>query len=456
MTRFPVEKGTRKICEVVMNGNAQREAAREIFLSALRAVDPHDIVRFRLHEIRSLYETAGFRRLVVVGFGKASFPMAKAIDDGLPDLVDEGIIITKEGHIPPGEGLHKIEAFEGGHPVPDEAGMRATEKIIELISREREETLVVALVSGGGSALLVAPCEGISLAEKQEVTRLMLAAGADIEELNTVRKHLSRVKGGRFAELAAPATVLSFILSDVIGDRLDVIASGPAVPDPTTYSDAAGILAKYDLIKRVPRAVTELMVKGVDGRVPDTPKAGDKVFEKAFNKIIGSNSLAIAAAEVTAGNMGYGVEVLSSVLQGEARDVGVLLAEKALLGLRSIGAGRSKLCVISGGETTVTVRGTGKGGRNTELALAFAMKIAGQRGITLLSAGTDGTDGPTDAAGAIVDGATVEAARGKGLDPRAFLDNNDSYTFFQQTDELLVTGPTGTNVMDIQVILVER
>jgi glycerate-2-kinase len=314
--------------------------------------------------------------------------------------------------------------------------------------------LIVTLISGGGSALLVAPQDGISLADKQRTTSLLLNAGVDIGELNTVRKHLSRVKGGRLAEAAFPATVVSLILSDVIGDRLDVIASGPTAADPTTFGEALGIFERYRLSEAVPPPVMELLRRGDRGDIPETPKAGSLFLDRIENIIVGSNRQALEAAARSARELGFTVEILSAELTGEAREVGRQLARQALAAASSK-AGNAGHCLLAGGETTVTVRGQGKGGRNMELALAFAIEIEGLPGITLLSAGTDGTDGPTEAAGAIVDGGTVARAREKGLDPREYLDNNDSYTFFKTCGGLLVTGATGTNVMDLQIVLIE-
>jgi glycerate-2-kinase len=306
------------------------------------------------------------------------------------------------------------------------------------------------MISGGGSALLVAPHEGITLPEKQQITQLLLRAGANIQELNTVRKHISRVKGGRLAELAYPARILSLILSDVIGDRLDVIASGPTAPDPTTFQDALGVIGRYDLADKIPEKVLGILMCGARGEIPETPKEKSQAFERVENIIVGSNKKAIEIAEREAAKRGYQVTILSSELQGEAREVGGWLARKAMA-MRD----GSQICLISGGETTVTVKGSGLGGRNMELALAFAQEIKGIRGITFLSAGTDGTDGPTDAAGAIVDGETITRAEAAGHSPEAYLENNDSYHFFKATGGLFLTGPTGTNVMDLQIVLID-
>lgn len=426
---------------------------KQIFHSAVDAANPFKAVRRACEDIRVLFNGVGFSRLLVIGFGKASPAMAKAADESLGDLIDSGIVITKYGH--GSSRKHgKIRVLHAEHPIPDENGRIASEQITDLVSGADEKTLVLTLISGGGSALFVSPAGGVSLAEKQMTTDLLLRAGADIGELNAVRKHLSRVKGGRLAQLICPATTVSLILSDVIGDRLDIIASGPTAPDPTTYGDAFAVLARYDLVKKVPESVTELLVKGQMGMIPETPKPGNPVFSKVKNTIIGGNRLALEAAREKAEALGLRTEILSSVISGEARDAGRLLARRALEAKRAA-VPRSPVCLISGGETTVTVTGTGKGGRNMELALSFALEIEGVPGITLLSAGTDGIDGPTDSSGAIVEGTTATGARDKGIDPEARLRDNDSYDFFREIGGLLITGPTGTNVMDVQLILIE-
>ena len=419
-----------------------------IFDAALKAVSPYKAVKRYCLNITEQYQQCGLSRLIVIGFGKAACPMAKALEDNLPVPANNGIIITKYGHCR--ENLTGLKVVEAGHPVPDENGLRGTDTIVNVLKDTDEQTLVISLISGGGSALLVSPCEGISLAEKRVVTDLLLRAGADIFELNTVRKHISRIKGGRLAELAYPAKAISLILSDVIGDRLDVIASGPTAPDTTSFGEALLVLEKYGLKDRVPKNVLSFLKRGVEGMVPDTPKAGDRIFERVENIIIGSNAIALSAAKAKAEQLGFQSDILSSEITGEACEVGKRLAKKAAE-LRA--SGKKKLCLISGGETTVTVRGEGKGGRNMEMALSFAMEIQGLDGITFLSAGTDGTDGPTDAAGAVVDGKTIEKA--EGMDPEAYLKNNDSYHFFKKTGDLLITGPTGTNVMDIQIVVIE-
>jgi glycerate 2-kinase len=439
-----------------MEYKRNKDSISEIFYAALRAVNPYESVKLYTNKILSTYSSCNCNRVLVMGFGKAACQMTKAIEDSLKDLITTGTVITKYGHCPSSYRSENVKVIEAGHPVPDENGLKGTEEIIGLLKNSNENTLVVCLISGGGSALLVAPYEGITLEEKQKITQQLLRAGVNINELNTVRKHISGVKGGRLAEIAYPARVLSLILSDVIGDRLDVIASGPTSPDKTTYYDALTVLKKYKLIESSPGSVLEILNKGINSLIPETPKDGNIIFEHVENVIIGSNKTLLNAAKEKAEKSGFEVEIISSEISGEAKDVGKWLAQKSItMKFSKDQKIKKSKCLISGGETTVTVKGNGVGGRNMELALSFAIEIKGIDGITLLSAGTDGTDGPTDAAGAIVDGQTVSKAKAIGIDPEAYLKNNDSYNFFMKTDELFNTGPTGTNVMDIQIVRIE-
>ncbi len=434
-----------------MKKNNEKRTFTELFYAALNAVDPYEAVKLYQDKILNFCASADGRKILCLAFGKAACDMAKAAEELLGDIMSCGIVITKYGHCSERDSLKKMTVFEAGHPVPDAEGVRATEEVVKLLKNRVEKTAVLCLISGGGSALLVSPLEGISLDDKQKTTQLLLSSGADIYELNTVRKHISKVKGGRLAQIAFPAHVLSLILSDVIGDRLDVIASGPTSPDSTTYQDAFQVIEKYGLEDKVPRSVLNILDNGRRGLFPETPKAETQLFKHAENIIIGSNRIALRAAKTKAEAKGFDTVLLSTEIQGEARDVGKWLAQKAKE-MKNKNDSRKPLCLLSGGETTVTVKGNGKGGRNTELALAFALEIEGIEGISLLSAGTDGNDGPTDAAGAIVDRKTISKAREKGIDPQEFLENNDSYTFFKETGDLFITGPTGTNVMDIQII----
>jgi glycerate 2-kinase len=425
--------------------------AKQLYFAAVGGAAPAAGVAAHADAIRARYQKEGFTRLLVCGFGKAASPMAETLEWSLGDLIDSGFIITKYGHGSP-EKLKKIRLMEAGHPLPDANGVRGAEEVIRLARSADARTFVVALISGGGSALCVAPAAGITMEDKQRTTDLLLRAGADIGELNCVRKHLSRIKGGRLAELLYPATTVALLLSDVVGDRLDVIASGPTAPDRTTYDDALTVLENRRLLRAVPWSVVELLSRGKAGEIPESPKEGNPVFQAVDNIIIGSLPMALAAAGKTADRLGLKTEILSAQVAGEAREAGRWLAHKAIA-VRATRKDQLPLCLMAGGETTVTVTGAGKGGRNMELALAFAMEIDGCGGITLLSAGTDGSDGPTDAAGALVDGTTIPLARNQGLDPADFLRDNDTYSFFKKSGVLFKTGPTGTNVMDIQIIV---
>ncbi len=423
---------------------ALRLDARRIFDAALEAADPAEAVRRHLR-----VDPTAFDRILVIGAGKASATMAAAVEELLP--VTGGLVNVKDGHTVP---LRRIELNECGHPVPDERGLAGAARIAEIARQAGERDLLICVISGGASALLPLPAPGIRLEEKQAVTRLLLASGATIHEINAVRKHLSALKGGQLARLAQPATVLSLLLSDVIGDSLDVIGSGPTAPDRSTFADAVAILEKYGLWRRAPEPVQARLRAGVRSEIPETPKEGDPAFDRVQNLIVGSNRLAVAAAEARARDLGYEPMVLSTSIEGETREVA---AVHAAIGRETLDSGRPvppPVCLISGGETTVTLRGAGLGGRNQEFALAAAIALEGRPGVLVLSGGTDGTDGPTDAAGAIADGTTVARAAALGLDARRFLADNDSYHFFETLGDLLKTGPTGTNVMDIHLLLV--
>lgn len=437
-----------------------REHALQIFKAGLRAVDPEEAIKrhTRLGKDHLFIGDRQFRLddydgILVVGAGKAVAPMAMAVEDLLGDRISDGVIVVKDEH---GLPLKKIKVREAGHPVPDKRGVRGTEEILSLVEKAGERDLIICLISGGGSALLIAPVQEISLADKQHATRLLLACGATIHEFNTVRKHLSRVKGGRLARMAYPATVTSLILSDVVGDDLDVIASGPTVPDSGTFQDAEKILKGYGIWEQLASSVRNHIEKGFSGRIADTPKSDDTAFQRCSQVMVGSNLQALMIAGKAAEQLGYRLLILSSKVEGEAREVATFYAAIAKEARISEHPLRPPVCVLAGGETTVTLQGDGRGGRNQEFALAAARAIDGLDNIVVLSGGTDGTDGPTDAAGAIADGTTAARARENGLDPKAFLQRNDSYHFFQKLDDLVMTGPTRTNVMDIYLLLVDR
>lgn len=435
-----------------------RHDAIAIFRAALKAADPMQAVRrFLRREGGTLiagskrYPLARFERVFVLGAGKAAASMASAVESVLGARVTGGLVVTKYGH---GLPLKRIAVAEAGHPVPDEAGVEGAARLAAMADQAGANDLVLMLISGGASALTPSPVPPITLAEKQATTKLLLACGANIHEMNTVRKHLSGFKGGQLARRAAPATLITLMLSDVIGDPMDVIGSGPAVPDPSTFAAAAAILDKYELRERVPATVRARIEDGVAGKAGETPKPGDDAFRRAQNLLVGSNKLAVDAAAAKARDLGYRPLVLSTFIEGETRDIARMHAA-IVREIRANGRpARPPVCLISGGETTVTLRGDGLGGRNQEFVLAAAIDLAGLDGVTVLSAGTDGTDGPTDAAGALADGSTVERAEARKLSPAGYLTRNDSYRFFEQLGDLLRTGPTRTNVNDVRLFLV--
>jgi len=422
-----------------------RSDAQRIFRAALRAADPYEAV------LRHLYVPETFKHVYVVGAGKAAGAMAAAAEKVLGRRITEGWLNVKDGHKVKLQHIHQEEC---GHPVPDERGVRGAREIARIVAKAGKGDLVVCLISGGASALTPFPALPITLAAKQETTRLLLACGATIHEINTVRKHLSSLKGGWLAALAYPATVLSLILSDVIGDNLDVIGSGMTAPDSSTFGDAQAVIDCYGLGRKIPKEVRERLRAGIAGEVPETPKAGAPAFARTQNLIVGSNALALDQAAVAAKELGYRPLILSSTVDGETRDIARMHASIAREVRIAGHPVKPPACLISGGETTVTLRGSGKGGRNQEFVLAAAIALAGEPGVAVLSAGTDGTDGPTDAAGAIAGPAILGAAKKKGLDAQAFLRNNDSYNFFAPLGNLLRTGPTNTNVMDIHLFLI--
>jgi len=378
--------------------------------------------------------------------------MAHAAERKLGRRIEAGWVNVKYGHIRTGPKPRRIELCECGHPVPDENGVRGAERIEAIAKSAGEDDMVACLISGGASALMPAPAPPVTLGDTRKITELLLRAGADIHEMNCVRKHISRLKGGQLARLAAPASVLTLILSDVIGDDLDVIGSGPTVADPSTFQDAKAILQRRGILRDAPKSVRERIESGVRGKIPETPKPGDPIFSRVENVIIGSNRQALHAAARAARNLGYRASILSSFIEGEAKEIARVHAAIAKELAAKKRAGRP-VCIISGGETTVTVRGKGLGGRNTEFALSAAHEIAGLPDTAIFSAGTDGTDGPTDAAGAFADGTTIARAEKLGLNAEAHLTDNDSYHFFEALGDLCKTGPTNTNVMDIQLVI---
>src|SRR3989338_7049413 len=412
-----------------------RQNLLDIFNAALVAVDPYNaVLKVACFEHNQLqiagvkYNLESYERIIVVGAGKATARMALAVETLLGGNIAAGLIVVKNGHAAP---LSIIGQVEAAHPVPNEAGMAGAQNILHMVCAADEKTLVICLLSGGASALLVAPAAGLTLQDKQDTTGLLLNAGASINELNAVRKHLSSVKGGGLARAAYPAQMVTLILSDVIGDPLDVIASGPTAQDNSTFAEAWAVIVKYGLQGKLPPRVADYLQRGSAGQAPETVKENDPCLNKAHNLIIAGIRQALVAAQEKAGQLGYASRTISATLQGEAREAACFLAQAARAKLAEMQPNERR-CLLCGGETTVAVRGTGKGGRNQELALAFALEIEGWQGVSLLSAGTDGGDGPTDGAGAMGDGTTASRARELGIDPLHHLHQNNSYVFFQQ------------------------
>ena len=432
-----------------------RRRAFAVLDAALDAADPYEAV---IRQVRRdgdaltiggrAYDLSRFRRVYAIGGGKASAAMAQAVEAALGDRLTAGLVNVRYGYTKP---TRVIEINEAGHPIPDEAGVEGARRMALMASEAGADDLVLCLISGGGSALMTLPVEGVSLADIQQLTDALLRCGATINEINAIRKHLSQIKGGHLARLAYPATVVSLILSDVVGSPLDVIASGPTVPDTTTFADARAVIARYGIADQTPARILEHLAGGA----PETPKAGDPIFERVHIVIVASNEVAAQAALEQARALGFNSLILSTYIEGEAREAAKVFAGVA----REIAAHGRPLprpaCVIAGGETTVTLRGKGRGGRNQELALAAALGLAGLSAeVMIIALATDGSDGPTDAAGGVADGTSVARARALGLDPWAHLAANDSYPFLERLGDLIVTGPTNTNVNDLTLIVV--
>jgi hydroxypyruvate reductase len=420
-----------------------RQQARQIFQAALAAADPAGAVARYLKR----RDFSRFRNVYAIGAGKAGATMAQAAERVLGRAVTAGLVNVKDGHT---ARLRRIELNPCGHPVPDQRGVAGARRIAEIAAAAGKNDLVLCLISGGASALMPLPAAPITLEEKQAVTRLLLASGAAIHEINTVRKHISAIKGGQLARLAAPAAVEALLLSDVIGDDLDVIGSGPTAPDASTFAAAAEILDRYGIRDRVPRAVLHRIEQGERGEIAETPKPRDPLFARVRNTVVGGNRLALDAARRHARRLGFHTLVLASEVQGETRDVARMHAAMAREIAKAGQPVKPPACLITGGETTVTIRGGGLGGRNQEFVLAAALDIAGLKRTVVFSAGTDGTDGPTDAAGAVADGDTLR----RNPEALRYLNDNDSYHYFESLGDLVTTGPTGTNVMDVRIVLV--
>jgi glycerate 2-kinase len=449
--------------QLISNGETRydrkaRALALESLEAALKAADPTQIIKSKLSLKNSTLRVNGysfnltkFKNIYVVGGGKATGAMAEALEQVLGKQITKGIVNVPHGTE---SRTATIELHRASHPVPDESGVEGTRRMLEIAEQAEEDDLVICLISGGGSSLMPLPRNGVSINDKKEITNVLLKCGATINEFNTVRKHISDFKGGWLAKKAYPATILNLILSDVVGDPLDFIASGPTVPDSTTFGDAVKVLEKYKLWDRTPVSIRKVLSDGEKGLIPETPKAGDEAFKKAHNVVVGNNRLASLASCKHSKLQGLNALLLTATLEGEARQVGTVLAAIAREVVSSGNPVKKPACIVAGGETTVTVTGKGKGGRNQEMALATAMKLDGMDGVVIASLSTDGIDGPTDAAGAVIDGKTLARASQLRLIPERFLADNDSYDFFSKLGDLVLTGPTSTNVNDVSVIII--
>lgn len=434
------------------------ENALQIFYAAIETVKPESLIKHqlfangdKLHIQDRIYNLQSYNAIYVIGAGKASAFMALALEKRLGDFITRGVVVTKYGHA---ASCGKIKICEAGHPLPDANTLVAAQEIINLVEQAGENDLVLCLLSGGGSALLEKLPDGISLDALQKTFDLLLACGASIDEMNIIRKHLSQIKGGHLLQSIAPAHCITLIISDVIGDSLATIASGPTAPDNSTFADSLRILEKYELTDELPKEILHHLQAGIQGEIPETLKELDPLFAKVDNIILGNNSIALQAAQKKALELGYNALIFSSCLQGEAQEAAKIVVRIA----EEIKANRYPLkppaCLLFGGETTVTVKGNGKGGRNQEFVLAALTALKKLSGpYFLMSCGTDGTDGPTDAAGAFVTPELQKTASEIGLNPLDYLQNNDAYHFFAQCNGLVKTGPTGTNVMDIVILL---
>jgi hydroxypyruvate reductase len=432
--------------------------------AALAAVEPAAAIRRHVRREGDVlivadrhYDLGNCERIFVIGGGKAAAPMAVTTAEILGDRLTQGVVVTKYGHTISKSQIPNLQILEAGHPTPDENSVRGAQAVVDCAAQATERDLVICLISGGGSALLTLPVPDLTLADLQALTDALLRSGATINEMNTVRKHCSRIKGGNLARLVAPALLITLILSDVVGDPLDVIASGPTVPDPTTVVDAQKVLERHSIAKPgETEFLSPCLPKNLVSFFQETPKPGDPAFERVQHVIVGSNRLAALAAVERARQLGFNTLLLSTYVEGEAREAARVAAALAK-GIRAHGDPLSPpACLVWGGETTVTVRGEGKGGRNQELALAAALALDGWPDVLMMALATDGTDGPTDGAGAVITGETVPRAQTLGLDPWAALEANDSYSFFDTLGDLIRTGPTGTNVNDLLFVLVSR
>jgi len=435
-----------------------KDHAGQIIRHVIESINPSNAVsRFIMREGHNLrigqrmLNLDNFASLYVLSVGKGACAMADPVEDALGDRITGGLISSKYGH---SHDMRILPVIEAAHPVPDSQSVMCAEKSRALASRLGERDLLLVLISGGGSAIWCGPVENLLLEHKQQVTSELLSCGATIHEINVVRKHLSCIKGGRLAEAAHPATVISLALSDVIGDDFTSISSGPTVSDPSTFADAVSIIRKYEIENSIPEKAARHLHRGVNGDYCDIPKPVDEMVQHDLQIIVGSNDLARQAATNLGKTLGYNTYVLDSPVTGEAREAAVMLSDIAKTIRTGTGQVEPPALVVAGGETIVRIKGNGKGGRNQEMALAAAIELAGTQNMLFVSFGTDGNDGPTDAAGAYADSNTLSLAAKQNLDASIYLNNNDSYNFFSRIGDLLITGPTGSNVMDIQLLFV--
>jgi glycerate 2-kinase len=442
-----------------MSTEAMRAHLQDLFWAAVRAVDPRQLIRRMVQveraQLQIIQGGTGTQvqtfpllgRVIVIGAGKGAGLLAQELASVLGGRLAGGVVVIPRGQT---AELHGVAVVHGEHPLPGPGSVAGAEHIAALLAQQHPSDVICFCLTGGASSLLVSPASGLSLDDKLAINRLLLTCGADIHAINTVRKHLSRIKGGGLARWAFPATLVSFILSDVVGDDLSTIGSGPTVPDSSTFFDALAVLEGYDLLERVPSSVLTRLRQGCAGALPETPKPGDAVFTHVHNLLIGSNRLALNAAAAAAQRLGFTTQILDEPLSGDTTEAGRDFARILRTLLQTC---KAPLCVLAGGETTVRVTGQGKGGRNQEFALVVARELHRVAGWALLSVGTDGVDGPTDAAGAFVDSRSIDRATARGLDPLAALRENDTYPFFTALGDLFTPGPTGTNVMDMKIAL---
>ena len=436
----------------------KRQAAIDIFLAGVESVKPGNLInryvsidRNTLQIENVKFDLSAVKNIYVVGAGKASAAMAQTIESILGSRITAGHIITKYDHSVP---LKFIEITEAGHPVPDENGINGTAQILSIVKKAGKDDLVICLISGGGSALLADVPEGCTLQDLKTLSSVLLRTGANINEMNCIRKHLSKVKGGQLAKAASPARVVSLILSDVIGDPIDVIASGPTAPDPTTFADAISIIGNYKIENDIPEQILRVLQDGFDKKRQETLKDTDEILLHTNNLIIGTNLLALKTAKEKAESLGYASRILTNTLEGDVAEVAKFIVDS----IKKVKQEKlsKKICLLFAGEPTIKIKGTGLGGRNQHLALLMAKLLEDLPGTTFLSGGTDGTDGPTDATGAIVDSYTSKNASNLYLNMDQYINNCDSYHFFRQEGGLIITGPTQTNVMDLMVVLIDH